>query len=186
MSFRVRLYRVPDVPGVVRAVREVYDEYGFSWDPDGYHYDLYHLDESYGNPRHAFYVAEAERGEIMGCVGLGLHALFRGDVGELIRGDSGLPRLGGTDCSLLRLYVRPSARRQGVGTALLKAVLADAGNRQRKVMEIWSDKRFEDAHRLYQRLGARSVSERICDDPDRSPEWGLVLPVPQSKKMAAG
>jgi hypothetical protein len=44
-------------------------------------------------------------------------------------------------------------------------------------MEMWSDKRFEDAHRLYQKLGAEVVGERICHDPDQSPEWGLLLPV---------
>jgi hypothetical protein len=42
-------------------------------------------------------------------------------------------------------------------------------------MELWSDKRFEDAHRLYQKLGARVVGERICHDPDQSPEWGLAI-----------
>lgn len=44
-------------------------------------------------------------------------------------------------------------------------------------MEIWSDKRFVEAHRLYQRLGAFVVADRICSDPDNSPEWGLLLPL---------
>ena len=35
--------------------------------------------------------------------------------------------------------------------------------------------RFEDAHGLYRREGARVVGERVHDDPDSSHEWGLVL-----------
>jgi hypothetical protein len=42
-------------------------------------------------------------------------------------------------------------------------------------LKIWSDKRFADAHRLYERHGARVVGERVHDDPDQSHEWGLVL-----------
>jgi hypothetical protein len=40
-------------------------------------------------------------------------------------------------------------------------------------MELWSDKRFGPAHRLYGQFGAEVVGDRICDDPDKSPEWGL-------------
>jgi len=42
-------------------------------------------------------------------------------------------------------------------------------------VEIWSDKRFEQAHRLYQRFGARPVADRFIFDPDRCEEWGLVV-----------
>jgi putative acetyltransferase len=59
----------------------------------------------------------------------------------------------------------------------MKAVLAEAKKNGRSTMELWSDKRFTDAHRLYERFGAKVVGERICHDPDKSPEWGLVLPV---------
>ena len=39
----------------------------------------------------------------------------------------------------------------------------------------WSDKRFEEAHGLYAKVGMGRVGERICDDPDKSPEWGFAL-----------
>jgi hypothetical protein len=42
-------------------------------------------------------------------------------------------------------------------------------------MEIWSDKRFAEAHALYRSLGAKLVGERICHDPEQSPEWGFLL-----------
>ncbi|MDQ3065832.1 MAG: GNAT family N-acetyltransferase, partial [Actinomycetota bacterium] len=77
--------------------------------------------------------------------------------------------------SLERLYVLRAARGTGVGSALLAAVVEAARQAGQSQLEIWSDKRFEDAHRLYQRLGARVVGERVHDDPDSSHEWGLVL-----------
>jgi hypothetical protein len=54
-------------------------------------------------------------------------------------------------------------------------VLEEARAADRRRLAIWSDKRFADAHRLYERFGARVVAERVGDDPDKSPEWGLVL-----------
>ena len=83
--------------------------------------------------------------------------------------------LPGSDCSLERLYVLSAARGRGVGTALVAAVVDEARRRGHSQVEIWTDKRFGDAHRLYTILGAELVSERIADDPDRSPEWGFVL-----------
>jgi GNAT superfamily N-acetyltransferase len=83
--------------------------------------------------------------------------------------------LEGCDCSLERLYVRGAARGKGAGSALLRTVLEAARAAGRRRLAIWSDKRFADAHRLYERFGARVVAERVCDDPDESPEWGLVV-----------
>ena len=127
-------------------VRAVYDEYGFTWDERGYHRDLRDVEAAYV----AFFVAELD-GRIVGTAGLS---------------DEG---------SLERFYVLPEARGVGVGSALLAAVAEEARRRGHSELEIWSDKRFTDAHRLYQRLGARVVGERVHDDPDSSHEWGLVL-----------
>ena len=84
-------------------------------------------------------------------------------------------RLAQADCSLERLYVRPEHRRSGIGRALFQTAIEEARSKSASLMEIWSDKRFQDAHRLYDRMGAVTVGERICDDPDHSPEWGLIL-----------
>jgi GNAT superfamily N-acetyltransferase len=77
--------------------------------------------------------------------------------------------------SLERLYVLAETRGSGAGSALLAAVVAEARQSGHTELEIWSDKRFIDAHRLYERYGARVVGERVHDDPDDSHEWGLVL-----------
>ncbi len=84
-------------------------------------------------------------------------------------------RVLGADCSLERLYVHPEARGLGAGSALFLTTIEEARRRGRTVMEIWSDKKLENAHRLYGHFGAEVVGERICDDPDESPEWGLRL-----------
>jgi len=95
--------------------------------------------------------------------------------GDSISYQDGYLRIAGCDCSIERLYVHPDGRKRGAGKALMTRVMDDARAAGRRKMEIWSDKRFLDAHRLYERLGAVVAGERICDDPDVSPEWGLSL-----------
>jgi GNAT superfamily N-acetyltransferase len=166
----VRVADNRDVPGVVRVIKAVYDEYNFTWDPGDYHADLYDLEAHYGNE---FLVAEVD-GQVVGTVALALHDLIPGPEGEPVKHDGAI-RIGGTDCSLERLYVHPEARRGGVGRTLTEVVFTRARTVGRTNLEMWSDKRFVDAHRLYQKLGARVVGERICHDPDQSPEWGLFV-----------
>jgi len=143
---KVRPASAADSPAVAAVVRAVYDEFGFTWDEAGYHADLRDVEASYA----AFFVAE-QHGRIVGTAGLTGHG------------------------SLERLYVLLEARGSGAGSALLTAVAAEARRHGHNRLEIWSDKRFIDAHRLYERHGARVVGERVHDDPDSSQEWGLVL-----------
>ena len=143
---RIRRARAADSAAAEAVVRSVYDEYGFTWDEHGYHADLRDVERAYA----AFFVAELD-GSIVGTAGLTEHG------------------------SLERLYVLPAARGAGAGSALLASVADEARARGHDRLEIWSDKRFEDAHRLYRREGARVVGERLHDDPDSSHEWGLVI-----------
>ncbi|MCB8933251.1 MAG: GNAT family N-acetyltransferase [Fimbriimonadaceae bacterium] len=171
----IRRATAADSPDVVRVIRAVYDEFGFSWDPEAYHADLYDLEGHYFAKGYPFWVAEAD-GQVIGTSALALFPTVPGSPGSVVQ-DGSARRLAGTDCALERLYVHPTARRAGAGTALLTATIAAARERRCAAMEIWSDKRFEDAHRLYGRLGAETVGDRICHDPDQSPEWGLILPL---------
>jgi putative acetyltransferase len=170
---RVRQADNRDVQAVVRVIRAVFDEFEFTWDEQEYHADLYNLDHHYTSRGWPFFVAEID-GEVVGTVALGVFDPVPGDIGckTLV---NGVVRVGGADCSLERLYVHPRARRQGVGKELLERTLDEARRQGRTLMELWSDKRFEEAHRLYQRLGATIVGDRICHDPDQSPEWGLTI-----------
>ena len=158
MTAIIRRATEADAESVVAAVRAVYDEYGFAWDADGYHADLANTRRHYGD---AFWVAD-EDGDVVGTAGLELSGAKVGQLEDC-------------DCSLERLYVLDQARGRGAGSALVRAVVDEARAHGRRRLAIWSDKRFEDAHRLYERLGARVVAERVHDDPDSSHEWGLAL-----------
>lgn len=174
MSLSIRLATVADTADVTRVIRAVYDEYALTWDPAGYHSDLYDLQKHYFDPDHPFWVACEDAGAIIGTAALECFATLPGAPGSAVVIKHTV-RLAGCDCALERLYVHPQARRQGAGGLLVQTVLEEAGRRGRRHLEIWSDKRFQDAHRLYAKFGAVPVSERVCFDPDESPEWGLLI-----------
>ncbi len=87
---RVRRAVASDSAAAAAIVRTVYEEFGFTWDEDGYHADLRDVEASYA----AFFVAEHD-GRIVGTAGLTSHG------------------------SLERLYVLSEARGSGAGSALL-------------------------------------------------------------------
>ncbi len=174
VAWCVRLARPEDAPHVVAVVRAVYDEYGFLWEECGYHQDLYHLDSHYLARGWPFWVAEEQSGAVVGTAALELFAPVPGADGEVVL-CQGQRRIGGSDCALERLYVLPRVRRRGVGRALFEASLTAARHRGAKQMEIWSDKAFRSAHALYASYGARRVGDRLCHDPEQSPEWGMLL-----------
>jgi putative acetyltransferase len=167
-NLHLRQATAQDQPEVIRVIKAVYDEYGFDWDPEGYHSDLYSLEESYAARGDFFYVGVFD-GEVRGTAALEIFTeIPSGIVAPMVR-------IAGSDCSIERVYVDPLARRKGIGRALSEYVIAEAKGRGRRQMEIWTDKRFTEAHRLYQSLGAEIVAERLCDDPEQSPEWGMML-----------
>ena len=159
-----------DQPTIVHIIKSVYDEYGFSWDAEGYNADLYAIEENYGEN---FWIAEVD-GSPIGCVGLDLFPTIPGTTGELTEFEGAL-RIAGSDCELCRLYVLPEGRGKKIGRSLYETTIETAKALGSSQMEIWSDKKLVEAHKLYQKTGARAVGDRICDDPDESPEWGFCL-----------
>jgi len=73
---------------------------------------------------------------------------------------------------LQKLYVARSARRKGLGSRLVDLVETDSIERGETAIELWSDTRFEPAHRLYERLGyVRNGATRELHDLSNSVEY---------------
>jgi GNAT superfamily N-acetyltransferase len=168
----VRPYEDRDQGAVVDAVRTVFGEYGFIWEPEGYNRDLFEIPARYQHEDAAFWVGEVD-GEVVGCGGVLYFPAVPGEIGSLT--DERYPRIGGTDCEVVRLYVHPKGRRKGVGSGIFETIVRASLARGCSRMEIWSDRLLADAHRMYERYGAVKVGERICPPPDETPEFGMVL-----------
>jgi GNAT superfamily N-acetyltransferase len=77
------------------------------------------------------------------------------------------------------LYVASSERRQGLATRLLELIEAEARARGAHWTHLWSDTRFVQAHRLYERLGyVRSGGFRERQDLSQSMEYHFVKLLP--------
>lgn len=141
--------------GPARVVEAVYREYGFTWEPAGYHDDVVRPEDHYRSPHAFFAVAVDPEGRVIGTVGGALH---------------------GDEAELKRLYLLADRRGQGIGRLLLFRFLMWARSRGASRAVAWSDKRFADAHRLYAAAGFSVTGSRICPgDPDASPEFGYTL-----------
>ena len=107
----------------------------------------------------AGWVVRDERGELVASVGVAPS------------GAEGVAPSGAGTCELKRLYVDRVARRRGLGAALVAVVEAWARQQGAAHVELWSDTRFTDAHRLYERLGyADSGARRDLHDPSHTSE----------------
>lgn len=94
-----------------------------------------------------------------------------GSVGLLPSGRGGV-------MELKKLYVARSERRRGLGSRLCLLVEKEARSRGAEMLELWSDTRFADAHRLYERLGyLRGGETRELHDLSRSVEFYFSKPL---------
>ena len=128
-----------DAPAVIALVGRVYAEYGFIYDPATEVPDLLSFDEHYAPPGGAFFVAR-HGGRIVGSVGV--------------------ERLDGDSAELHRLYLDAEVRGRGTGRALVDTVIGWCRAQAVSRLVLWSDTRFEQAHRLYTRMGFRQAGER--------------------------
>lgn len=150
-------------PGAAAVVQAVFDEYGLTWDPDAYHRDLFTVRETY-----------LDTGGMFSVLVLGEPSAASGKLARVIGTVAGLDR--GDTAEIERLYLLTEHRGRGHGRAMVEHFVRWARQRGFDRLIAWSDKRFENAHGLYQRLGFRLVGDRICPgDPDESPEWGFEL-----------
>jgi GNAT superfamily N-acetyltransferase len=174
MAHRIRPAQASDSTQAAEVVRAVFEEYGFTWDAEDYNADLYDLEGHYLSRGFPFWVAEDPSGKVVATCALELFDRVPGEFGGTVFHE-GKVRIAASDCSLERLYVHPGSRNEGLGSRLFEMTVAEALKQSRSVMEIWSDKKLTLAHRLYGRYGSLKAGDRICDDPDKSPEWGFAL-----------
>lgn len=81
---------------------------------------------------------------------------------------------------LKSLYVSALARRRGLGSRLSGVVADQARRSGARRVELWSDSRFTDAHRLYLRLGYTSTGRsRQLHDLSETTEYEFALPLRQ-------
>lgn len=80
---------------------------------------------------------------------------------------------------LKTLYVAAAARRGGLGARLVGMVEDAARADGVRAVELWTDSRFADAHRLYERLGYRRGRQtRQLHDPSDTTEFCYAKDLP--------
>jgi putative acetyltransferase len=147
----VVLARRADVPGVVALIGRVFAEYGFVYDPATEVPDLLEFEHHYRPPRGAFFVVRQ---------------------GEAVVGSVGVEQIDADTAELHRLYLDAALRGRGTGRALVEAALEWCRARSVSHVILWSDTRFESAHRLYDRMRFRQTGERaLPGDANNSREY---------------
>jgi putative acetyltransferase len=69
------------------------------------------------------------------------------------------PATGSTGLELQMLYVLAPWRQRGLGSRFVGLVEGEARRRGEELVELWSDWRFQDAHRLYRSLAYEQLPE---------------------------
>jgi GNAT superfamily N-acetyltransferase len=88
-------------------------------------------------------------------------------------GSVGVERLPDGRAELHRLYLDATLRGRGVGRALVEVVLDWCRAAGIARLTLWSDTRFDRAHRLYEGMGFKQTGEReLPDDPNQTREFG--------------
>ena len=137
---------------VIVLLARIWEEYRFVWDPETEFPDLFTFDAHYGPPRGAFWVVRDEVGRVIGSIGV--------------------QRVNDTSAEIRRLYLDAHVRGRGLGRALVDEVLAWCRAHGFTRLVLWSDTRFEQSHRLYDRMGFVRLGERVVEnDPNDSREY---------------
>lgn len=153
MPSHLRLARDEDSAGLIQLIAVCWAEYpGCVLDVDAELPHLYTPATSFARWDGQLWVAE-ENDRITGSVGFV---------------PSGTPRT----AELRMLYVMPEARRQRLGSLLLRTAEQEAAERGLTEVELWSDTRFITAHRFYERHGYhRTGAVRELHDLSNSLEF---------------
>lgn len=125
--------------------------------------------------------AEARWGRAWGADAFAMQLLLPGALGLLeVAGGLLLARVLGPDAEVLTFGVVPQARRQGIGSALLAAAMAEAAaaGAQRMLLEVGAAN--EAARSLYEKADFVRIGERRAYYADRTDALLLVADLPAS------
>jgi putative acetyltransferase len=152
VNVKIRKARDDDSDGLIRLIEDCYAEYpGCVLDVEGEAPELISPASWHTEAGGRLWVAERD-GAVVGCVAI-------------------LPDSQRT-VELKKLYVSSEARRLGLGARLCELVEAEARGRGATTVILWSDTRFEDAHRLYEGRGyERGPDTRELHDASQSVEY---------------
>lgn len=129
---RIRVARDADSPALIELISTVYAEYpGCLLDVAGETPHLLRPASSFADWNGRIWVAEGQGG-LAGCGG------YRDDAGGF---------------ELKHLYVAAGSRRQGLASRFMTLAETEARRRGRTWVELWTDSRFDLAHRFYQARG---------------------------------
>ena len=149
----IRPARDSDADSLIALIRACYEAYpGCILDVDHEAPELRAIASHHREQGGGFWVAN-QAGRLVGSIGYLPSADHRGLV-------------------LQKLYVAKQVRNQGLGTQLCRLVEDEARSRGARFVELWSDTRFQDAHRLYKELGyVKGPETRQLLDLSRSVEY---------------
>jgi putative acetyltransferase len=150
---RIRAARDADAPGLIALIGACFAEYpGCVLDVDGEMQELLAIAAHYARRGGRVWVAE-DAGAVVGSVGV-------------------VPARGPGGVELQKLYVARESRKRGLGSALCALVEVEGRARGAGYVELWSDTRFTDAHRLYEGRGyRRSGATRELHDKSATVEF---------------
>lgn len=149
---RIEPYQSEHRDGVIAVVRAVHEEYGFVWDAEGYHRDLYAIERDYLANGDRFWTL-FDDSRIVGCAAVRLHD---------------------AESELHRLYLLAAYRGRGLGLRLLETAIAFARGSGCRRMIAWSDVKLPLAHKLYLSHGFRQCGERSFTEPEVFTEYGFL------------
>ena len=129
----LRAGRDSDGPGLIALLTECWLEYpGCVVDIDGEVPELHALATYFANDGGAIWVCEVDR-RVVGMIGT--------------------RPLGSAEWELCKLYAYASQRGTGLALALYETMLAHVHAGNGRSVRLWTDTRFERAHRFYEKLG---------------------------------
>ena len=158
MSTRLRPTVPEDVPAILSLIDGIFAEYDCKLDAENEDRHLLAPGPYFRASGGEFWVVEDEEGAILATVAVALHE----DAGEL-----------------KALYVHPKLRRHGWGRRLTELAVNHARRASRPRMFLWSDTRFQAAHKLYRRMGFKEFGERDLHDSNNSREFGFEMSLMQ-------